>query len=349
VGQRGEAGQRVLVRVLGADRLAAREADRNAANVRHLLDLRDEVHLDAARAGRPHGPVCEAGEIEVSAELAVHPREEVLVEGRGHAGRVVVCALEHARVLAQVDADEEPAARPDEPRHAGHQRDRFRRLEVPDRRAGEVDGAAARSAARPRQPHRGGEVRAEREHLERGVVDAQRERSLVQVLARDVDRHVRRGPLEAVEQQPRLRAAAAAVFDEQGACADARCHLARVRTQDRELGARRVVLGEGADLLEQLRALRVVEVLARQRLRPAAEARERVLEEALALGVDVGAAPAQKRSHSTSSVSSARTPTVLCPASWPAHSPGLKTSAPPRRSCTARWVWPCSTTSCSAS
>lgn len=47
--------------------------------------------------------------------------------------------------------------------------------------------------------------------------------------------------------------------------------------------------------------------------------------------------PDQKRSSSTSSVTRSSTPTVFRPAMCPAHSPGLKTSPPRRRSTTSRW------------
>ena len=82
------------------------------SSVDHLLDLGDQVHLDAARAFDPDGPVREAREIEVGVELAVEAREQVQVEGGGHARGVVVGALEHARVLLEVDAHQEGAARP---------------------------------------------------------------------------------------------------------------------------------------------------------------------------------------------------------------------------------------------
>jgi hypothetical protein len=53
-------------------------------------------------------------EVEVGRELAVDAGEEVEVEGRGDAAGVVVGALEHGGVLAQVDADEQAAVVADE-------------------------------------------------------------------------------------------------------------------------------------------------------------------------------------------------------------------------------------------
>ena len=49
-------------------------------------------------------------EVEACAELAVHAREEVARERGGHAGGVVVGGLERARLLHQVEAEEEVVA-----------------------------------------------------------------------------------------------------------------------------------------------------------------------------------------------------------------------------------------------
>ena len=51
----------------------------------------------------------ERGEIEVAAEFAIDSREEVLVERRGDAGRIVVGEFEHRRVFLEVVTDEDPS------------------------------------------------------------------------------------------------------------------------------------------------------------------------------------------------------------------------------------------------
>ena len=76
-----------------------------------LVVQADQMHLDPPVARVVDGPVLEGAQVEVGAELAVDAHQQVEVEGRGHAGRVVVGAHELARVFLEVDADDQAPAR----------------------------------------------------------------------------------------------------------------------------------------------------------------------------------------------------------------------------------------------
>src|SRR5262249_14620083 len=77
-----EAVQAVLVRALRPHRLARGEVEGRAADVHVLRPQADQVHLDPAAAGVIGGEVAEAVQVEVAAQLAVDPRQQVQVEGR---------------------------------------------------------------------------------------------------------------------------------------------------------------------------------------------------------------------------------------------------------------------------
>src|SRR5262249_52641463 len=70
----------------------------------------------------------------------------------------------------------------------------------------------------------------------------------------------------ALDEQPRLEARAGTVLDELRVAPEDPDDLVDMALHDRDLGARRVVLGQLADRLEQLRAAPVVEVLRGDRL-----------------------------------------------------------------------------------
>jgi hypothetical protein len=60
------------------------------------------------------GDVVEALGLEVGAELAVDDAQDVAVEGGRDAGGVVVRGLDAARVLDEVDAEQQRAVRPEQ-------------------------------------------------------------------------------------------------------------------------------------------------------------------------------------------------------------------------------------------
>ena len=98
------------------DRLAGPEAHDAAAHRHLLLALAHEVHLDAAEGGVVERLVTERAQVEIGAELAIDAREEVQVELRGDALRVVVGGVQPRRILLEIDPDQEPAARARPPR-----------------------------------------------------------------------------------------------------------------------------------------------------------------------------------------------------------------------------------------
>ena len=82
--------------------------------------------------------------------------------------------------------------------------------------------------------------------------------------ARDVDRDI--GAWQAgLDQQPRLGAGATARFDQYRAGGERGRDGIDMLAQDGQFGARDVVLGRGADRLEQFTALFVIEPLGRKR------------------------------------------------------------------------------------
>jgi hypothetical protein len=95
---------RILVGVLGVDVLALGKVDvqleRGDAHARGAPG--DQVHADPPLVDVDRGAVGEVVEIEGPAQLAVDAPEEVQVEARGDAARVVVGGVQQARVLAQI-------------------------------------------------------------------------------------------------------------------------------------------------------------------------------------------------------------------------------------------------------
>ena len=276
LGQVSQGRETVLVGVLGVDRLARGEEERHAADTNDLVAAADEVHFDPPLGGVVEGPVGELLDVEVGAQFAIDPHQDVAVERGRDAPSVVVGGLDHARVLPQIDAEQESAAASTQPRRLSQQGERCLRREVAERRAGEVDHPSGGSLPARGQAQRPREVGAQRQHLDVRVFLAQRPGRAAQVLARDVDGHVTGRVAQLVEEAPGLEAAATAILDEQATRPQQPGHLRRVPLHDAKLGARRVILLQLRDLLEQGRADLVVEVLARQFLLRGTQAAEHV-------------------------------------------------------------------------
>src|SRR5690606_38669821 len=79
-GHRVKALDRVLVRILGDDELAAPERDASPGNRDDLVREAHQPHLDAALVLVVHGLVTERADVEIGAELAVQPVQHVQVE-----------------------------------------------------------------------------------------------------------------------------------------------------------------------------------------------------------------------------------------------------------------------------
>ena len=70
----------------------------------------DQVHLDARLRGVPDRAMRELADVEVGAELAVDPHQQVAVERRRHAERIVVGQQQVALRLHEVGADQQRVA-----------------------------------------------------------------------------------------------------------------------------------------------------------------------------------------------------------------------------------------------
>jgi hypothetical protein len=136
--------------------------------------------------------------------------------------------------------------------------------EVADARAGIEEERRAALEEIGGEVEAGGEILAEPDHVEPGMLALHLAERRAQELDRDVDRDIALR-LQRRKQARRLGAIAGAEIDQDRARAARGAHAGAVRGEDRRLGARRVVLGELGDRLEQARAEGVVEVLRRDR------------------------------------------------------------------------------------
>src|SRR5690625_7692032 len=82
-----------------------------------------------------------------------------------------------------------------------------------------------------------------------------------------------------IEQDSRLDTAPASVLDHHGARADDRCHVCTMAFQNADLRLRQIILLELRDLIEQMRTVCIVEVLAWQRPRRRRQSCDHILEE----------------------------------------------------------------------
>ena len=264
--QRLEAHHAVLVRTLGVDRLAAREAEAAAPHGDALGVFADQVHLDALAPGVPACLVAERARREVGAELAVHACEQILVERGGDPLCVVVGRDQHRRIRRRIGADDHQRTRADRVADAVELRHRIVGLEVADRRAGEEHEPAAPSLRKLRQRLQGAEVGHDGLDRQRREAQAQCLHRFGQELLGDVDRQIGRRCVERAEQQRCLAARSAAEFDHHGARPRLGGDRSGAMFEDPGLGARRVVLGQSRDLLEELGATVVVQPGCRNRL-----------------------------------------------------------------------------------
>ena len=140
-------------------------------------------------------------DVEVGAQFAIDPHQDVAVERGRDALSVVVGGLDDARVFPQIDAEQE-ARRRDRtgPPSVAARRVAASGREVAERRAGEVNHTSGGSFLACGQAQAAREVSAQRQHLEVRVFLAQRPGRAAQVLARDVDRHVTGRVAQLVEQ-----------------------------------------------------------------------------------------------------------------------------------------------------
>ncbi|MNV16370.1 hypothetical protein D3C71_1071290 [compost metagenome] len=208
--------------------------------------------------------MAEALQVEIAADVAVEPAQQIEGELGGDPGGIVVRRFDQRRVLVQVDADQGHAIRTHGLAHRLQQCDGVIMGEVAERRAGEEHQVARGFALRGWQLHRLGEVGADRQHFDVRQGRCETGDAVQQSGARDFDRGVGDRVTQRVQQQLGLAAAAAAQFHHVQARADHLGDVMRTVLQQLQLGAGRVVLRLLGDLLEQRRTLRIVEVLGGQ-------------------------------------------------------------------------------------
>ena len=225
---------------------------------------RDEMHLDAPGHRVVEGVVAEPVQVEVAAELAVDARQQVQIERRSHALGVVIGGVQDVRVFLQIDADQHGAARTDLAARHLEEGLGFVAPQVADRRAREVDDAT-RVTPVGRDAERMREVGGDRNDAELRKLAAQARHGRAQCVGRYVDRHVDRRR-ERIDQESRLQALAAAVFEQRAVLAGEACNLAQMLPRDTEFSPSGVILAQAADALEEAAASGVVEILGRQRL-----------------------------------------------------------------------------------
>ena len=264
-----------------------------------------QAHLDPLVAAVVEGDVLERSGVEVGVEVRVEHVQDVAVELRRHAGRVVVGGLEPGAVLDEVGADQQAVVRAEQPATCAACAGALRG-EVADRAAEERD---RRAAARPARDPVEVALEVADDAVDREARDT---RPRARRRVRTPTRRRRPGRSAQLPPPPSGRAARASCArsrspsstSSRGAGRARRCSAARL-VENRLLRARRVVLGQLGDALEQLPAARVVEVLRRQRLR-AREPVAHVLGEARERRRRAGArrsspAPPRRRRHRSTS------------------------------------------------
>src|SRR5262249_50327770 len=135
--ERSEALDAVFVAVLGVDGLAGTEIETLAENAHLLPAQARKMHLDAAQLAIVKSVMLERARVEVSAELAIDPDQQVAIELRGDPLRVVVGGVERLRVLDEIDADDERRAAAQCGLGAAQESRHFVGLEVADGRSRE--------------------------------------------------------------------------------------------------------------------------------------------------------------------------------------------------------------------
>ena len=201
--------------------------------------------------------------------------EQIEIELRGDAGGVVIGAIENVGRLDEIDADDEQRSRPEHARGVAQKLRRLVRLEIADGRAGkEADPPHARK--RSRQLGDRGEIGGDRVDGEPRQIAAQLRRFLLQILARNVDRHIGFDRRRRIDENARLAARSGAELDQGAVLREQRRHRRRMLAQKRHLAARRIIFRQPRDLIEQHRPRRVVEVFRRQPFRLGGQAGENV-------------------------------------------------------------------------
>ncbi len=283
--------------MLGHEPLVFAKRDGLAADGDVLGPLADQMHFHAARRRRPDCFVPKPGQVEIGAQFPVQTHQGIEIELGGHAGRVIVGALENPLILDEVIADHQRAVRPGNGAHRAQQLDGRGRIEVPDRRARKEYGHPRRGTLWSGHHEGLRKVRAHRQDFEFRIGLRNAAGCGKQMGPRNIHRHVGGQIRQLVQQQPCLGAGAAAELDQHGVRSDLRSDLRAVRRKDAGLGAGQIVLGQRADPVEQVRAVFVIKVGRREMLRVVPEAGENVGDQRLIRRTRLNAANIVMCSH----------------------------------------------------
>src|SRR6266446_8484103 len=163
-----------------------------------------EVELHPALLFAVEGEVLEPCDIDVAAELAIDPLQEVEVEGGVEPGAVVVGALENGSVLLEVGPDQHLPLGAEQLGAMGEKTHDRLRLEIADRRSREKPDALPRRAERRRQRKWSGVIGARSDDAQIGEIGGEPGSGLAQMLARYVDRHIGGRRIERLQKDAHL-------------------------------------------------------------------------------------------------------------------------------------------------
>src|SRR5690606_20838306 len=214
-------------------------------------------------------------------DLAVESLEYVEIEFRGDALAVVIRPFEDPFVLDEIDANKKPASLSAPPGDVLHEAPRRRRGEVADSRARIIYDLTRIGEIEVGELDEPGVVGVDGFYPEVGIIVGERLYRIYQVLFGYIYRHVSGGVLKVIQKEPDFPAAPAPELNKKAVFADRIRDRAYIVPHYRTLGTGEVILVERANLVEERRALLVVEELAGELLLPGFETLHHLVNEGL--------------------------------------------------------------------
>ena len=161
-----EAVQRILATDLDPDRLVGGKGNRTSIDQHGLRDDTDEIGFDALGLTVVDRAMAKLLQIEVAAEFAIEPRQQIQGESRGDTGGVVIGGFDHFRVFLQINANQGGAVGAHFASHLRQQGNRFGLGKIADGGTRKENQRALRWALRLRH-HKGlGEIATDRQHFQ---------------------------------------------------------------------------------------------------------------------------------------------------------------------------------------
>src|ERR1041384_1671053 len=167
-------------------------------------------------------------------------------------------------IFLEIDADEQTAAIARELDETGKKFAGQIRIEVANGRSRKINNAPRRKLTGQRQLEGPQIIRRNRKDLQRRKHFSETRSRFLELLLRNIDRHINARISQFFEQDPRFRSSAGAETDQFDLRAERFRHFRTVQSQNLNLGPRDVVFGQVTDLLEQLGPALVVEKFAGQ-------------------------------------------------------------------------------------